>query len=327
MGAKKSVPDHSETGQGEECASGTLDRRKDYNKSQVEKSSVIEQSFSKNSIVSNTHVVFGNKCGHNRLFPLKFIAPDHHKPRPSFLQSVVKKLKLDYFARKLLKSLSKDRRKRSERMDMIILVLETFLQYTDLSSFRVGIIWEDKYKLMPIQPLKQDRIRGIDSFSLMREINRGRDSRSEIPLRRVLRALKDIYSAGYMDVAAKSKVGENGFIYGLTAIRQFKLKFFRELGFSREHLNYVQKQKVKTMYKEQLRRRDKLTSANDFISSFKDDDKLQKNQLEIPVLSGRDIIDAKIAASVENFDELKKAFPDKSVAEFAMELARRRMPP
>ena len=327
MDAKKSVPIHSDTWQGEECYIGTPEKQVNYNQEQKRKSTPFEISYSKNSIALPEPVIFGNKCGHNRLNPVQYIAPEHHKPRPSFLQSCIKKLRLDYFARKLLfSSKSKNRQKRSERLEIIILVLEAFLQYTDLATFKVGILWEEKYKLMPIQPLKADRQRGIDSFSLMREINRGRDSRSQIPLRRVLRAVKDIYSNGYMDVAKRKKVGDNGEFWGLTAIRSFKLKFFRELGFSREHLNHVQRQRVKEAYKQKWRQ-NKMTNVKEIVASFNENNNFKKNQLDIPNLSARDIIDAKIAASVDNFDKLKKEFPEKSVAQLAMELIKRRRPP
>jgi hypothetical protein len=158
----------------------------------------------------------GNRCGHNPATPRWFVPPEAHKPRPSFLTSLGKKIR-DYYQNpaKILPSLNlangKDRQQRSERREACLQLLACLIHYLDLVTLRVGTPSDGGFH-------------GLTLLFLA--------GASGLGLRRAERACHDLKAAGILTVHPIAKRDAAGEYTGQPAIRSISQSLFKAFGMS-----------------------------------------------------------------------------------------------
>lgn len=155
----------------------------------------------------------GNGCGHNKNNPFLSLvveSTDH----PPFLYSVAEAFKDYYYNPALFPSLNhavSNRQQRSERREAVIVVMQSILEFLDLSSLRVGIPTKSGF-----QPLKLDVLR----------------RRTNLGSRRFERAIQSLRQSGILKVSDQLKIrtASGGYHY-FPAVRRLNKAFFVVLGF------------------------------------------------------------------------------------------------
>lgn len=160
----------------------------------------------------------GNRCGHNPGLPRTFEVPAGHRSRPKLL-IVLGDAVMDYYAHpeKTLPSLNaanhSDRRQRSERREACLLLLRAVIHYTDLISLEVGVPRADG---------------SIGSLTLERL-----STLTQLGARRTARAMKDLKTAGILNVKARCRRTADGNFRGEAAIKSLSPHVFAIFGLDR----------------------------------------------------------------------------------------------
>ena len=178
-------------------------------------------------------VLTGNRCGHDKTFLREYRRPLKHKQPPPIILSGIDALSTAFYApAKLLQrfhTLNINRRKKSERRESVIAVMQVLINYVDLDSLRVGTYDEGN-----INHCRTAFIAKKTGFGL----------------RRVERALKDIEAAGYAEI--ERNVKQRRWVRGWFQVNKIKLTrwFFLDLGLSNQYLQVSQHFKRKSDIKQ-----------------------------------------------------------------------------
>jgi DNA-binding PadR family transcriptional regulator len=160
---------------------------------------------------------------------------------------------------------------------------------------------------------------GKDSFSLLREINRGREPHQTITYGRMMRALGDLKRAGYLDVRTRAVMNRYGKIRATVAIKKLTQKVFKELGISLKEIGLERERKLKNILKEKERTEKMTKEKAKEIHAFILAEKEKYHPKPIHQL----FLDAKKEVSEENVKELQRLHPDLTPRELAMMLVAR----
>lgn len=163
----------------------------------------------------------GNFCGHNPLLPkldlaipMKTADPVTGKGGlPKVLHLLSERLEAYFDNPKLIPSLNSAngscRKQRSERREACVRVLNGILKFTDLVTLRVGIPETNGFKFLPLRVLEKHI--GLET-------------------RRIVRALRDLRSAGLISSNQPREMDEDGNYKGLAAIRCVSKHLFAMFG-------------------------------------------------------------------------------------------------
>lgn len=151
----------------------------------------------------------GNRCGHNPANPRVDLAKPTSSRMLWFVDQAMRAAEAIVFDRKRFPDLGP--RKRSERLEALVLVAKALLYRMDIVTLRVGTGFSD------------GSCSGITARSLgvWTGMNTGR----------VTRALADLRDAGYINTRQPRELVD-GHYFGLASIRNLTLSFFNRLGLS-----------------------------------------------------------------------------------------------
>lgn len=269
----------------------------------------------------NTHgseksTIFKKIFSHNKLSPIVFLKPAHHRGRPAQIETAKKNIRAAYFNRSLLKRINTKRKKRSDGMESLCLIGEALLHYCDLSTLQVGIPSDREFLYLPVTPPAYKQ----DGFSLLTEVNRGRDEEYKVGKKRVERALRALEKSNYLIAHRRYKKTVDGQFKGIASAKRLTDAFFRDLGISKAKLDRERKYRAKEIVKDQERKK-QTTKAIDFIYGMND------QKPNTPVLSGREYIDARLEGAKALTDAVRAANPTWTDMQVAMFILKRKKPP
>jgi hypothetical protein len=166
-----------------------------------------------------------NFCDHHPNNMRGFDRPSEHKKRYQAIEECIEKLNQALETpRQILKNLFyPQKKKRSQRREAIVRVLQVMLHYMDMESFQVGFL-NDKLEFIRFD------LKKIAQYA-------------KINFSRAKRAIKDIECAGYIKIQEQYETLADGSKRALAAIKTFTRKFFREIGI--DHLKLFQQREHK----------------------------------------------------------------------------------
>ena len=155
----------------------------------------------------------GNRCGHDPARPIQYTSPDKGS-KPQVIEEAKKQVNKLLQDRNFMPALglhsSSDRKRRSERIEAVCLIICCHLDNMDLVSFRVGIMHPDgTMHCMTNQQIADE---------------------CGLRLGRVERAMKDIKNSGALWLTRIWDEIEEGVYKGRASIRKFSSFFFKHIG-------------------------------------------------------------------------------------------------
>jgi hypothetical protein len=156
----------------------------------------------------------GNFCGHHPDAPrLELVKPSTLKNRPKILGRLQEEVQQYYRSPSRLPSLNaanrSKRQQRSERREACILVLNSILEYTDLTSLRCGVPTSSGFQSLTFEFLAQFTGMG---------------------LRRIERAVADLKIGNILTVSQPRQLQEDGSYKGLAAVKAVNSLLFGAFG-------------------------------------------------------------------------------------------------
>jgi hypothetical protein len=181
--------------------------------------------------------VTGNRCGHSPDVPRFFCPPDHHKRRPAVLDRAIDQCEVLFrkgkkkFLNKLGTTHANGHQVRSERREANSAVIQTILHYLDLDTLQVGFaIGLNKFLRPDIKYLAKQ---------------------AGLSVSRVMRAIRALASAGYIETTRQYTKKENGTFKGEASIRKISVQLLIDLGIDVQKLFFARDYKRKKEEKAQ----------------------------------------------------------------------------
>jgi hypothetical protein len=162
----------------------------------------------------------GNRCGHDRRNPrLELEHPETRgKPFPWLIRTALERLEGLYRHRELFPELGA--RKRSERIEAMVLVAKAVVRNTDRLTLRSG------------HPQADGTVRGITVVTMAKwaRLHVARRRSGRLTSQRACRALWDLRDAGYIDCTQPIEKRADGSRRGLAGVRIVRRRLFERLG-------------------------------------------------------------------------------------------------
>lgn len=161
----------------------------------------------------------GNRCGHDRRNPrLVLDRPESLKQQPWVIKQFVERCDQLYYDRTLFPELGP--RKRSERIEAMVLVLRAIGRTTDRLTLRSG------------QRQADGTVRGYTMVTISRWCGLlvAKRPSGRLHAQRAQRALWDLRDAGFVNLTQPIERKKSGALRGLAGIRQLRMKIFERLG-------------------------------------------------------------------------------------------------